>query len=284
MRALGEKILISADSTSDLSYELIEKYSVKKIPLHVNMDGKSFCDGVDIFPDDIYNSVEKSGVLPTTSAISIGEFTDYFKELLKEYSQIIHFSISSFFSGTYQNACIAAAELEGVFVVDSKSLSTGEGLTILKAAQMAIDGLEANEIIEKSLDYIGRVDASFVVDTLSYLHKGGRCSAVAALGANLLKLKPCIEVKDGKMGVGKKYRGKQENVILEYVKDRLSNAQVENERIFITHSGCSEEIIDCVKLEIEATKLFNEIIVARAGSTISTHCGPNTLGIIFILK
>lgn len=284
MKTLVKKILISSDSTSDLSHELIGKYGIKSIPLHVNMDGKSFCDGVDIFPEEIFKSVEKSGKLPTTSAISIGEFTDYFKELLKENKQIIHYSISSSFSGTYQNACIAAAEFKGVFVVDTKNLSTGEGLTVLKAAQMAKEDLEANEIIEKSLDFIERVDASFVIDTLSYLHKGGRCSAVAALGANLLRLKPCIEVKNGKMGVGKKYRGKQENIIIEYVKDRLSNINVDNERIFITHSGCSGEIIDSVKREIEQTKLFNEIIVTRAGSTISTHCGPNTLGIMFILK
>lgn len=279
-----KKIIISCDSSCDLSKELIEKYDIRVIPMLVNIGLDSFRDGIDLFPDMIYERVAKDGTLPKTSAISVSEYIEHFKKLREEAENVIHISISSGFSCTFQNSCFASEELTNIYPVDGMNLSTGTGLVILKACDLVEQGLEANEVVKKLEEYRNRVDASFVIDKLDYLHKGGRCGGLTAFSATILHLKPCIEVVNGKMNVGKKYRGSLERVVKKYAKDRLENVNVDDTRVFVTHSGCKEEVIEAVKSVVEESGLFKEILVTRAGCTVSTHCGPNTIGVLFAHK
>lgn len=279
------KIIISSDSTCDLSVELREKFGVKIIPLGVTLGTTVYRDGENITPDDIYAHHEKTGELPKTTASNVGECEDFFTELKKDADAVIHFSISSAMSSTYNNARMAAMEFEDVYVIDSANLSTGSGLLVIAAAEMAQSGMEAQAIVEKIEELKPCIDASFVIDSLEYLHKGGRCSALAMMGANLLKLKPCIEVKQGSMGVGKKYRGVYGRVLAEYVEERLQNADdIDTSRAFVTHAGCDEEIVNAVAEQVRAKGIFDEVLVTRAGCTVSSHCGANTLGVLFIRK
>ncbi|MCH5298924.1 MAG: DegV family protein [Ruminococcus sp.] len=277
------KVKIISDSTCDLSPEIIEKYDIAILPLYVNL-GESTCkDGLEVTPDDIYSYVDECGKLPSTSAPNIGDFADVFSYWREQGYEIVHFNISSDFSSSYRNACIAAEEVGGVYVVDSRNLSTGQGLVVLTGTEMAQNGASAQEIQNACNEVAGKVEASFVVDSIDYLHKGGRCSAIAALGANLLKLKPCIEVIDGKMTPSKKYRGNIERVILSYVKERLSGRDdISTNRIFITHTRCNPDIVKQVKAAIKEHFDFDEILETTAGCTVTSHCGPNTLGILFI--
>lgn len=279
------KIIISSDSTCDLSPELIEKYNVSIIPLGITLGDKVYRDGVDITPDDIYDHHDKTGELPKTTAANVGEFIDYFTELTKDGDAVIHFTISSSMSSTYSNACLAADDFDNVYVVDSQNLSTGGGLQVLAAAEMAQNGMEPADIVAELEKITPCVDASFVIDSLEYLHKGGRCSAVAMLGANLLKLKPCIEVKGGAMDVGKKYRGAYGRVLSEYVDERLQDVDsIDTTRVFVTHAGCDPEVVDAVVEQVKSKGIFKEVLVTRAGCTVSSHCGANTLGVLFIRK
>lgn len=278
-------IKITADSTCDLTPELLDRYDVELVPLSVILNDKLLKDGLEVTPDDLYRHVEATGNLPTTSANSVGEYQDLFARLSPQHDAVIHINISAEFSSCYQNACIAAEEFDNVYVVDSRNLSTGHGHVVIEAALAAQRGMSAPEIVDFLNDLTGRVEASFVLDQLAYMVKGGRCSAVTALGANLLKLKPCIEVKDGKMGVVKKYRGSFAKVLGEYVKDRLdSREDVLYERIFITYSSEMPEIVDSVRDAVKQYGSFAEVLETRAGCTVSSHCGPNTLGILFIRK
>lgn len=278
-------VKITADSTCDLPAELLERYRIELFPLSVILDSRALKDGLEVVPDDLYRHVETHGTLPTTSAISVGEYQDRFAALSSQYDAVIHINISAEFSSCYQNACIAAEEFENVYVVDSRNLSTGHGHIVMEAALAAERGMGAPEIVDFLRDLTNRVEASFVLDQLAYMVKGGRCSAVAALGANLLKLKPCIEVESGKMGVVKKYRGVFSKVILEYVKDRLNGREdILFERIFITYSSEMPETVKAVRAAVERYSPFTEIIECRAGCTICSHCGPNCLGILFIRK
>ena len=282
---MNNNIIISSDSTCDLSGELRERYNISIIPLGVTLGDKTYFDGVDIHPDDIYAHHNKTGELPKTTAANVGDCIDYFKPFAEQGKTVIHFSLSSEFSSTYNNACLAASEFENIYVVDSRNLSTGNGLLVLAAAEMVSQGLEAKEIVEKVTAMVPCVDASFVIDDLEYLHKGGRCSALAMMGANLLKLKPCIEVKNGKMGVGKKYRGKYAPVLKEYVAERLADIDnIDLDRIFVTHAGVDEEIVNAVATQVKETANFKEVLVTRAGCTISSHCGASTLGVLFVRK
>lgn len=282
---MNKQIIISSDSTCDLSKELVDRYQIHIQPMGISLGDQIYRDGVDITPDMIYAHHEKTGQLPKTSAINVVEDLEYFEELTKDGSAVIHFTISSSMSSTYNNACVAAQEFENVYVVDARNLSTGSGLLVLAAAEMVQEGLEAQQIVEKLNDLADRVDASFVVDNLEYLVKGGRCSTLAALGANLLQLKPCISVKNGAMGVGKKYRGKFEKVLLTYVADRLADAEdICLDRVFVTHAGCDPKVVESVAEAVKNTLPFREILVTRAGCTVSSHCGANTLGVLFIRK
>lgn len=281
---MPEKIIITADSTCDLSKELIQKHNIKISPLYVIIGDNALKDGEQVTPDDIYKFFDEKGEVAKTSAVSVDDYKNFFTPLVEDGYTVIHFNISLGFSSCYQNAVIAANELENVFPVDSKNLSTGIGLLVLKAAELAESGVSSQEILKIISETVDLVEASFVIDTLTYLHKGGRCSTVAKLGANLLKLKPCIEVKDGLMHVGKKFRGNYINCIKEYINLRLSNRNdIDKSRIFITHTRCSDEVINTAKKEV-AKYGFDEILETTAGCTVTSHCGPNTLGILFINK
>lgn len=282
---MKKQIVISSDSTCDLSKELIERYKIRILPMGVSLGDRIYRDGIDITPDDIYAHNAKTGQLPKTSAINMAENADFFSELTKDGSAVIHFTISASMSATYNNARMAAEEFQDVYVVDSKNLSTGGGLLVIAAAEMAQRGIEPEEIVRQVSALADCVDASFVVDSLEYLAKGGRCSAVAAFGANLLQLKPCIYVKNGAMGVGKKYRGKFDKVLLGYVADRLADKEdIDLARVFVTHAGCDPQVVARVVEEVKSALPFEEVLVTRAGCTVSSHCGANTLGVLFIRK
>ena len=231
------KIKITADSTCDLSKELIEQYDIGIFPLCVVLDKEPLRDGIDITPKDIFDHVKNGGNIGSTTAVNVSDYSDRFSKYLEDYEAVVHFTISSEMSACYQNALIAAEEVGNVYVIDSRNLSTGIGLLILDAAHMASEGVAAEDIKARLDEKKQLLDVSFVLDTLDYLRRGGRCSAVAALGANLLSLKPCIEVKGGKMGVGKKYRGSVEKCLMKYVADRLRDSEhIDYRRIFITYS------------------------------------------------
>ncbi len=274
-------IKITVDSTCDLSKKIVEKCGIEVVSLYTVLGDKSLRDGIEVVPDDIYRFVEEKGVLPKTSAGAIDDYMSVFKKYTDEGFEVIHFSLSSEMSSSHQNACIAAGEIGNVYVVDSRNLSTGTGLLVLDACDMVKEGLGASEIVEKIKKNIPLVRASFVVDNLEYLKMGGRCSSVAALGANLLKIKPRIDVKDGKMGMGDKYRGQYSKVMLTYVKDVLSKEKVNAKRVFITHTKCDPELIEAIRNEVVNTVDFEEIYETTAGCVITSHCGPNTIGVLF---
>lgn len=279
------KVQVTTDSTSDLSAELLESLNIKYIPLYIIMDGKDYKDGLEINPPDIFSYVNHSGQITKTAAVSVADYISLFRTYTDQGMEVVHVNISSFFSSCYQNACIAAAEVGNVYVIDSLNLSTGSGHAAVNAALLAQQGLSGAEIKKQIDEIVPRINASFVLDTLKYLHLGGRCSSVAALGANLLSLKPCIEVTDGKMGVGKKYRGSLDKCIVQYIADRLDGNQdaIYPRRIFITHT-CKPEMVELAKETIAKYMKFDEVLITQAGCTISNHCGPGTLGILYLNK
>lgn len=279
------KIKITCDSTADLAPDMYDELDIDRVPLYIILDEETYRDSIDIEPDDIFAFVEKTGRLPKTAAGSIQDYTEVFSKYAEDYDAIIHFNIGEQFSSSYQNARIAAQNFDNVFVVNSDNLSTGTGHQILDAKQWAAEGMSAEEIVNRITESVAKYETSFVIDTLDYLRKGGRCTPLQAIGANLLNIKPTIEVIDGKMDVGKKYRGKMNKVLQKYVTDRLKDRDdILTDRIFITHSGCSEETIELVKEKVREYQNFEEIIVTRASCTITCHCGPNTLGILFRTK
>ena len=279
------KIKISSDSTCDLSKEYIQAHDIGILSLVVVKDGESYKDGVDITPDVIFEHVNNGGALCSTSAANVNDYMELFEEYKKEYDAVIHINLGSGFSSSHQNACIAAEEFENVYVVDSMNLSTGHGLVVVEAVKMVEAGKSPEEIYEALNELAPRVEASFVLDRLDYMVKGGRCSAVAALGASLLQLKPCIEVVNGKMGVCKKYRGSYEKALGNYVKDRLMDRDdIEMERIFVTHTETPQDVVESVKAAVKEYKNFEIMEETVAGCTVSCHCGPNTLGVLFIRK
>ncbi|MBE6890790.1 MAG: DegV family protein [Ruminococcaceae bacterium] len=278
------KIIISSDSCCDIGRELAEKRDVKILPLIVTMGEDSFIDGVTAEPADIYKFVSETGILPKTAARSVADFEEYFKELTADGSEVVHISLSNCLSSTIDHAIIAAENIPGVHIVDSLNLSTGIGLLVLMAADLRDEGRSAEEIVNVLNATVPNVSASFVVERLDYLYKGGRCSAVSALGANLLKLRPCIEVNEGKMGVGKKYRGSMKNVLANYISDLLNQPElkVSGKRVFITHTAMSDDLDKYCEELVKETGLFDEVINTTAGGTVTSHCGPNTLGVLFI--
>ncbi|MBQ6823069.1 MAG: DegV family protein [Clostridia bacterium] len=280
------KIIISSDSTCDLSPALLERFDVKILPLYVNLGDTSYRDGVDIHPEMIYDYVAENKMLPKTSAASIPDYTEWFSTFTKEGCDVIHFSISASMSVTHQNARMAAEEAEGegkVYVVDSANLSTGSGLLVLDAADLRAEGKTAEEIYNEVLRRVPLVRASFVVDILDYLKMGGRCSAVAALGANLLKLHPLISVEDGKMGAGKKYRGGIDAVMVQYAKELLAanEGKINPKRCFVTHTETAPETVAKVTEVVRNSGIFEEILETTAGCVVTSHCGPGTLGVLF---
>ena len=278
-------IKILSDSTCDLPLEVLEKYNITMVPLTVVKDGEEFTDGVDIAPADIFNHVANGGSLCSTAANNIGEYADRFAQYAKEYDGVIQINISSEFSSCYQNACLAAEDFDNVRVIDSRNLSTGQGLVVLKACELAKECNDLDEIAEKLRAFTDKVEASFLLDRLDYMVKGGRCSAAAALGANLLNLKPCIEVKNGKMGVVKKYRGNYAKCLASYVKDRLANRDdLDKSILFVTRTPVTDECLSAVKGAVEQYNDFETTYWNEAGCTVSCHCGPGTLGVLFVRK
>ena len=277
-------IRITSDSTCDLSPDYLRAHRVEILPLYTMKGGETFRDGVNIHPQDIFDHVAAGGDLCSTAANNVSDYQELFARLLPECDAIIHIDISADFSSCYQNACVAASELPNVYVVDSRNLSSGHGHIVCEAVNMAEEGkLSPQEIVARLNELTSRVEASFLIDRLDYMVKGGRCSMVAALGANLLHLKPCIEVIDGKMKVVKKYRGSYEKCILNYVRDRLQNRDgLVYDRIFITHTPVEDGLVDKVRAAIQECAPFPHIIETQAGCTVSCHCGPGTLGILFI--
>ena len=276
-------IKITATSTCDLSPELVERYNITIVPLYVSFGGSTYRDGVEAGPEDIFRHVEGGGNLPSTAAVNVADYQELFAGLSPKYDEVIHITIGSEFSCCYQNALVAAEEYSNVHVVDSQNLTAGQGLLVLEAAEAAQRGEDIHGILSMLEGLISKVDTTFVVDKLDYLAKGGRCSSVVALGANLLKLKPCINLVDGKMSVGKKYRGAFNKVLPDYVRDQLNGKDVRTNRIIIVHTRCDPAIPAAVEQVVREFG-FEAVIHTVAGSTISCHCGPNTLGILFLRK
>lgn len=279
------KIKIISDSTCDLSTELLEKYDITLTPLTVIKDGEAFSDGVTITPSQIFDHVAAGGDLCSTTAINVGEYIQWFEKFSNDYDGILHINIGSAFSCCYQNACLAAEDFDNVRVVDSQNLSTGQGLVVLKACELAQTCQNLDELQEQVQAFASRVEASFLLDQLKYMVKGGRCSSAAALGANLLNLKPCIEVKDGKMSVVKKYRGNYSKCLAAYVKDRLANrTDIDKSILFVTRTPVDTECEKSVQDAIDTYADFDSIYWTDAGCTVSCHCGPGTLGVLFVRK
>lgn len=281
-------IKIVSDSTCDLSKELVQKYDIQIAPLHILLGEKEYLDGVDISPDDIYAWADANNDTPKTSAIGFEEAMNIMKPIVGTDDEMIIFTISGKMSTTINVFRMMAEELEiedQVSVIDSENLSTGSGLLILRAAAMAKEGKSRAEICQVIASLKEKVKASFVVDTLTYLHRGGRCSSVAALAGGVLKLHPKIVVSNGAMSADKKYRGKIEKVIFDYVKDiEMNLKEADCERVFITHSGCDQELLDKVYEYLRNLNHFDEILITRAGGVISSHCGPGTLGVLYLSK
>ena len=279
-------VKIIADSTCDLSKELLEKYEISILPLHIVLGDKEYKDGLEILPDEIYAWSDANKEAPKTSAASISDTMELFETNLKNHDEIVCFSISGQMSTTVNVMRMAAEELDAedkIHIIDSENLSTGGGLLVIEAAIMASAGKSGKEIVNAIEQLKPQVRASFIVDTLTFLHRGGRCSGVAALAGGALKLHPKIVVENGGMKPDKKYRGKMSSAILTYAKElepQLKDAKTD--RVFITHSGCTDEIIQNIYDFVKELNLFDEILITRAGGVISSHCGPGTLGVLFI--
>ena len=285
---VGEKkmIKILSDSTCDLSKELVQRYNIGIIPLYVRLGDEEYLDGVNITPEQIYKWSDEHGETPKTAAASIEDISKFLDPAGSD--EYIVFTISSSMSVNFNNVRLAAQELgmsDRVHVIDSANLSTGVGLLVVYAAELANEGKAAKEIVEEIENTRDKVRASFVIDTLVYLHRGGRCSGLAAFFGTALKIHPRIAVTDGAMHPEKKYRGSSRRYVLDYVKDM--EADLENarpERVFITHSGCDREVVEAVREYLSGLGVFKEILETRAGSVVSSHCGPGTLGVLFISK
>ena len=274
------KIHFSADSTCDVSPEFLARYPVEILPLSVELEGKFYRDGVDLTPDTIISRVNAGAALPKTSAINVEEYREAFTRALETSDAVIHFNISSEFSSCHQNACIAAEGLN-VWCIDSRNLSTGITMLLAEGFDRAEADMEPEQIAKELRARVDKVDVSFIVDRLDYLYKGGRCSALAMLGANMLHIRPCIEVKDGKMGVCRKYRGSYERCLRQYIADRMrSKDDVKPRRIFLTHTGVAAQAVEAVREMVLQEVPFAEVYEVRAGCSITSHCGENTFGII----
>lgn len=285
---MASKVILSADSTCDIGPELQSRYDVQFFNYHIQIGDESFIDRIEVSPAQLYAAWRERGILPKTAAITPAEYAEYFRKWVADGYEVVHVNLGSALSSAYQNCMLAAGELGHVYPVDSYSLSSGSGHLVVQAGEMVADGFSAAEIQEKIIAMRHRVRASFILDTLEFMAAGGRCSSVAAFGANLLKLKPCIAVDQndaGRMSVGKKYRGTLEKALAEYVRDQLDGrGDLAGERIFITHSGAPAETLAMVAKEIPKYAEFREIVTTQASGTISSHCGPSTVGILYMVK
>ena len=278
------KIKISADSTCDLSPELISKYNIGIMPLYVALGEQNLLDGQTIVPEDIYEYYNQTKKLPKSGARSVEDYQKYFSGLLTGgYDAIVHFTISAEMSASYNNAALAAQKLKNVYVVDSRNLSTGIGLLVLDACDMVAAGKDVKYVVQRANSRVDAVQASFLIDSLEFLYKGGRCSSLAYFGANLLKLKPSIAVKNGKMGTWSKFQGKFAHCVQKYVETVKNTYQTPDKtRCFVTHTALPEGIADSVIETVKSWGIFDEVIETVAGCTVTSHCGANTIGVLFI--
>lgn len=278
-------IKITSDSTCDLSPELLTEHEITIIPLTVVKDGINYRDGVDIIPTDIFAHVDDGGTLCSTAAVNVYEYGVLFEQLSKKYDAVVHINLGSGFSSCYQNACIAAGEFPNVYVIDSQNLSTGHGHVVMEACRLAKDCDDVEELCTSLRELTSRIEASFLLNRLDYMVKGGRCSTVKALGASLLNIKPCIEVSGGRMQVVKKYRGTFDKCLASYTQERLENRNdIIGDTLFLTHTLVEPSDIAVVKSVIAQHSRFEHVYDTIAGCTVSCHCGPGTLGVLFIRK
>lgn len=278
-------IRITADSTCDLGKSVQER-GIGIVPLSVILGDKSYRDGVELVPQDIFDFVDRTGQLPKTSAPSIGDYEEFFAKYVEQGEKVIHFNISAKASSSYEHAAEAGKNFPGsVFVIDSKALSSGQGLLAMKASDLAAQDMSAEEIVSEIKELIPKVNTSFVPDRLDYLYKGGRCSRMAMYGANLLKIHPLIEMEDGQLVAEKRYRGSMQKCIDKYIDDlALQYPDYDETRCFITHSSADAELVEFAKQKTASLFHFGEILETVAGSVITGHCGRNTLGLLFITK
>lgn len=276
------KYKITCESSADLNQDMYKKLKVPVIPFCISLGEKNYSDGVDIKSEDLFKYFEDTKQLPKTSAINEYAYEEFFKEQLKDCEGLIHFCISSDISSAYNNAINASKKFENVHIIDSRSLSSGIGLQVMYATTLRDKGMDINQAVALINSRKEHVQISFVIDKLNYLHKGGRCSALALLGANALSLRPSIQVKNGKMNVAKKYMGKMPKILDKYILDTLEQFNNPDKSLcFITYSSATPEMLDIAHKTLEKTGIFKKIVETTAGSTVATHCGPNTLGIIY---
>ena len=279
-------VRICSDSTCDLTDELIKEFGITIIPLHIVLGDKEYRDRVEITQDEIFEWADKNKTTPKTSAVSVPDAAAVIKPLVNADDELIIFTISGTMSTTLNVFSMVAEELDAtdrIHVIDSMNLSTGIAHLVLEAACMAREGLSAEEIVKEIERIRPKVRSSFVIDTLTYLARGGRCSSVAALTGGVLRIHPKIVVKDGKMEVSKKYRGQIRNVVMDYVKDmHYALLEARPERVFVTHTSKDREMVDEVIRYLESLDHFENIYEAPAGGVISYHCGPGTLGVLFM--
>ena len=277
------KIRITSDSTCDLG-EHVQKRDIGIMPLQVNLGDKAYRDGVDIVPEDIFKFVAETNVLPKTAAPSIGEYEEFFKKELETADVVIHFNISSKSSGSHNFAKMAAEEFAGkVYVIDSKALSSGQGLLVLKACDLRDEGKSAEEIVDTCMQLRDYVNTSFVPDSLEYLHKGGRVSGMVKTGAGMFKIHPLIYMEDGQLIPGKKYKGRMNVLLKQYVEDlKEKYPSYDKTRCFVTHSTADKELVEEVKAKVKELFTFDEVLETVAGSIVTSHCGQGTIGVIFI--
>jgi len=277
------RIKISVDSTCDLPREMLDRHDIGVAPLYIVRDGESLRDGEEITADDLYAHVRTTGQLCSTAAVSYGDYLERFRAYLAAYDAVVHLTIAAGMSSCWQNACMAARKLgERVFVVDSENLSAGIGLLALRAAEMAERDVPAAAVAAELEALKQRLDVSFIIETLDFLRRGGRCSAVAALGANLLRLRPGIEVKNGVMELGKKYRGAPDKYIPAYIAERLAVCAYDRGRCILMHSGVDPAVEEAAAAQLAGSGLFDEVLRCRVGCTISNHCGPGALGLVML--
>ena len=279
------RIKITCDSTCDLTEEIYRKYDIEVVPLGVVLGDELRRDGVNVSERDLFAFTEQTGTLPKTSAISVGEYAELFRKYVDQGYSVIHVNLSSGLSVCHANACMAAEEVGNVWPIDSLNLSSGSGHLVMTAAEMAAEGYGPQEIADRLNVLRERLDVSFVLQTLEYLHKGGRCSGVALLGANLMKIRPEIRVVDGGMKVGRKLRGSMRSTVLNYIRLQLENrTDIDTRRIFLTHTEMPRELVDEALELVRSLHPFDEVIETMASSTISSHCGPACLGVLFYKK
>lgn len=278
------RIKIITDSTCDLPQEEIQKHDISILPIRIQKGGQFYQDRLEITTQDVFRHVDGGGEICTTAAANPSDLREIYQQFSPSYDAVIMVTIGSGFSSVCQNARIAAEEFDNVYVVDSQSLSAGQGIVVRETARLAEEGLGPQEVCQRVQEIVPRVSASFILDRLDYMRKGGRCSSVVALGANLLKLKPCIEVRDNKMQVGKKYRGALDRVMYRYTRERLENCEPADGQVYIVYPSAEESALEAVRQALKEDGRFTDIQETLAGCTVACHCGPNTIGVMFLAK